>query len=717
MLTNNLSFSLRNKLHVVLQAESSECGLACLTMIANYYGDQRSLTELRTKLKLGNGGVNLKQLMIQADDIGLSSRALKLDLHDLHNLSLPAIIHWDFKHFVVLSAVNGNKVTIIDPAMGKRKISKNEFSQHFTGIALELSPNSSFDKIKASETLSLMHFMRNVTGLKRHLLMLFGLSLVLQACLIATPFYMQSVIDLVVVDNDTALLNILAFGFAFLLLFEILAQYLREKMSLHFSSRLNLSLSSSVFEHLLKLPTDYFNQRHMGDVVSRFSSLQNIRELITSGIVSVFIDGLMALITLIVMAIYSIKLTLIVTAVVLIYGLIRWVCFAPMQCFSKEAIQLYANENAYFMQAVRAIKTIKLGAKEAQSSQKWSRQLTLALNKDIQIAFWTINLNSVNKFIFGVENLLVVFIAALLVLDNAMTVGMLFAFMSYKSRFVGACDGLINMFIEFKMLDVHLLRLADIIKTRPEFTSDAKKQGAYDNIIPLHKNTFALAVKDLNFSYAKDESNILSDISFELEQGQSLAIVGKSGCGKSTLMQCLLGLIDADSGEIIYAGRPLKVYNRQTHGIAAVLQEDQLLNGSIIENISDFDDKANIEQVVKMAEIACLHQDIMQMTMQYESLIGDMGDKLSGGQRQRLILARALYKQPKILMLDEATSHLDNETEVRINKHLKLLKISKIIIAHRAESIRQADKIIEIKQGKAVDVTDAYFNQSHSKQL
>jgi ATP-binding cassette subfamily B protein RaxB len=712
----SLNFSWRRRVKLVLQAESSECGLACLTMIANFHGDERSLDEIRKQLKLSNDGVNLKQLMKQALEIGLTSRALKLDMDELNKLSLPSIIHWDFNHFVVLTKVTKTQVTIIDPAMGKRVIAYEELSKHFTGIALELSPSPAFEKIKASEKLSLSHFIRNVTGLKRHLLLLLGLSILLQATLIAGPFYMQSVIDLVVVDNDKALLKVLALGFGLLLIFEIITQYMREKIGLHFASRLNLTLSSGVFEHLLKLPTTYFNQRHMGDIVSRFASLQSVRELITSGIVTAFIDGLMAIVTLIVMALYSIKLTLIVIAVVLAYALIRWVCFTPMQRLSKESIQLYANENAYFMQTVRAIKTVKLSAKEAHSSAKWSNRLTLALNKDIRIAVWTINLNSVNKALFGIENLVVVFIAALLVLDTALTVGMLFAFMSYKSRFVGACDGLINMFIQFKMLDVHLSRLSDIVKTAPEFSSEEKVAENYSNIVPIHTNEPLLKVDNLCFAYSSEAANLLDEVSFSIEPGQSVALVGKSGCGKSTLMQCLLGLIQPNSGQISYSGRSLKAHNRHTHGIAAVLQEDQLLNGSILQNISDFDEKVNIEQVVKMAQIACLHDDIMQMTMQYESLIGDMGDSLSGGQRQRLLLARALYKQPKILMLDEATSHLDGPTEVRINEHLQQLQISKVIIAHRQESIRLADKVIEIKQGKAIEVTGTYFTQQQVQQ-
>lgn len=714
MWPNSLKFKWKPSLELVIQSENSECGLACLTMIANYHGNHSTLAQLRSVLSNTENGVNLKQLMEQASSVGLIGRAIKVELEQLPNLTLPCILHWDFNHFVVLKKVGPKNITIADPAFGLRVIAYKEVSDHFTGVALELTKSNDFTKKKPTQKLKLFDFMRHIVGLKRHLALLSVLSVMLQAAFIAGPFYMQSVIDLVIIDHDMALLKVLAFGFAMLLFFELVTQFIREKVALHFSSRLNLSMSQSVFDHLIRLPTSYFQKRHMGDIVSRFSGIHQVRELITSGIVTAFIDGLMAIVTLIVMAIYSIKLTLVVLAVITLYAVIRWLSFAPIQRLNRESIQAYANENAYFMQSVRAIKTIKLSAKESATHEKWSNHLTNALNKDIRIAFWGINLNTTNNALFGIENLVVVFIAATLVMSNDLSVGMLFAFISYKSKFITASNGLINKFIEFKMLNVHLSRLADILHTEPESLSGDSSDintRILANVSELNRSQHLLDVSDLSFSYTQSDKYIFKNISFSLKAGENIAIVGQSGCGKSTLLLCLLGLLSSTSGTITYSGQRLSAKNRKSQQIAAVLQEDQLLNGSIIENISNFDSHVDLSQVAKAAQLACLHDDIMEMTMQYQSLIGDMGDTLSGGQRQRLILARALYKQPKILMLDEATSHLDLATEIRINQHLKALNISKITIAHRIESIRHADKILALQDGSLSDVTSSYIKE------
>jgi len=713
---STLNFFSRVSVSLVLQAESSECGLACLTMLANYHGNHIELADLRTSFDCSADGSNLKTIIEQAGSLGLTSRAVKLDLEDLKDLNLPAIIHWDFNHFVVLTKVKPKHIVIADPACGIRQLSLADTSDHFTGVALELYPNNAFEQIKAEKPLKLSHFMKNTAGIKSTLAMLLGLSLVLQVFVIASPFYMQTVIDLVVVKHDRDLLNILALGFALLLIMSIATQFIREKITLHFSSRLNLVISQNVFQHLIHLPISYFQKRHMGDIVSRFSSVQQIREIITSGIVTALIDGLMAIVTLIVMLMYSVKLTLIVLAVVALYSLIRWLTYSPLHRLSRESIQSYALENAFFMQSVRAIKTIKLSGKESDSNNRWGSHLINAMNKDITIANWSINLSSVNKALFGIENLVVIFFAALLVLNNAITVGMLFAFMSYKGKFVGAADSLIDKIIEFKMLDIHLARLADILKTTPEQPSNLQslQKNKIATLSDLTNTLPSAQIKDLCFAYSSAQAPIFSNINFDIKTGSSVAIIGKSGSGKSTLLMCLLGLLQPTQGSIRYRGLVMNANSRKQHKIGAVLQEDQLLNGSILQNISDFDVQVDLAQVVLAAQMASLHEDIMRMTMQYQSLIGDMGDSLSGGQRQRLILARALYKKPDILMLDEASSHLDVATEMQINQHLKRLSITKIIIAHRRESIRQADKIMELSGGALIDVTDTFFNQQIS---
>ncbi|MFC4700494.1 peptidase domain-containing ABC transporter [Glaciecola siphonariae] len=714
-LFEKLSLRTFKRLRLVMQNEANECGMACLTMIANYHGNGISLSKLRLDLNNDGQGVNLKTIIEQAARIGMSSRALKVPLEELNQLQTPAILHWNFSHFVVLKKMTSKGAYIADPALGMRFINMQELSQSFTGVALELMPNQDFTQVKADVGLRLRDFAKNAVGIKRQLLLLLGLSLMLQLFAIVSPFYMQTVVDEVLIKADEALLTALAIGFALVLCIDTATQFLRERLMLVFSMRFSLFLSSSVFSHLLSLPIPYFIRRHMGDIVSRFDSVQHIRELITSGIITAIIDGLMALITLAVMLAYSVKLTLVVIALVLAYSLLRWIFFYPVRRLNNETLHAEAEQQSYFMQSVRAIRTLKLSNSTVSSHAKWLDKLSIAMNKRIAQAKWNIRFTTINKVLFGIENLVVVYLAALLVLEQSMSVGMLFAFVSYKTRFVDAMSSLIGKWIEFKMLSVHLNRVADILLSAPEqsnvlagrqnmqITHTAKQVSAHfeqaHSAPELPQNVGSRAhvsVNNLAFSYGDDMPAIFENVSFELAHGQSLAIVGQSGCGKSTLLNCLLGLLKPLNGEIIIDGQILTPDNRSAHHIGAVLQDDQLLTGSVLENISQFDEQLDLERAVRCAHIACIHEDIMGMTMQYQSTIGDMGDSLSGGQKQRLLIARALYQQPKILLLDEASSHLDGETEKRLNEHLKHLDITKIMIAHRQETIASAQHIIKL---------------------
>jgi ATP-binding cassette subfamily B protein RaxB len=707
-----------------MQNEANECGMACLCMIANYHGNGVNLSDLRLSLNDDGQGLSLKGIIEQASLINLSSRALQLALTELSQLTCPAILHWNFSHFVVLTKVNKNGIYIADPARGKRFVPIDEVNTSFTGVALELTPNQDFRKVNAKTGLRIRDFARGASGIKRQLSLLVGLSLLLQLFAVISPFYMQTVIDEVLVKADENLLVALAFGFALVLLIDTITDFVRQRLMLVFSMRFSLFLSSSVFSHLMSLPIPYFMRRHMGDIVSRFDSVQHIRELITSGIVAAFIDGLMALITLAVMLAYSVHLTLVVIAIVVLYSLMRWVFFYPVRRLNQEALYADAEEQTYFMQSLRAIRTLKLNNATGNAHANWMDKLVTAMNTRIRLASWGIRFSIINKLLFGIENLVVVYLAALLVLQQNLTVGMLFAFVSYKSRFVNSMTSLIQKWIEFKMLGVHLERVSDIVMTEPELKAPLQAQQS-SNIqrkanakLPLATPTSDrthIKVSELSFRYAQNKAPVFEKVSFELAKGESLAIIGESGCGKSTLLNCLLGLLSGDSGEIIINGQLLSPENRNTHGLSAVLQDDQLLSGSILDNISQFDENLDLERVIACSHIACIHEDIMAMTMQYQSSIGDMGSALSGGQKQRILIARALYKQPKILLLDEASSHLDLATEKRLNQHLQQLNITKIMIAHRPQTIASAHHIIELSKHGVADAS-AKFKDRHLQQ-
>lgn len=713
-----LRFSKIKHMKIIMQAEGSECGMACIAMIANFHGKKISIDKLRQLSPPSSQGASLSQLLKQAELLDLSCRALKVQLSELKELRTPCILHWNFKHFVVLINVNSKQCELADPALGMRKIKIKELSDSFTGVALEILPSPKFERRKDDNKLNLSDFLVGIIGLKRHLSILFGLSFLIQIFAIAAPFYMQTVIDEVIVKADTSLLTLLALAFTLLLCIDTITTLLRERVMLYFSNQFGMHMATRVFKHLLSLPSDYFQRRQLGDIVSRFGSLQNIRETVSSGLISGLIDGLMAMLMLIVLFIYSSHLAMLVCLIVFLYGMLRYVFFRETKRQSAEVIQHQAQESTHFMQSVRAIKTIKLNNSATKRMGDWLNLLSSSMNKQIRLSRWQINFSVINKAMFGLENIFIVYLAAQLVTQNLFSIGMLYAFMSYKGKFINATDSLISKWLEFKLLRVHLDRLADIVFTEGEFTKDINTEvnNRVESLSPRVDSCYHLSTRSLGFRYHHSEATIFSDLDLNIPRGKTVVITGQSGCGKSSLLLCLMGLNAAYEGKIYINGNQLGPHNRHQQDFAAVLQDDQLLSGSVLDNITDFCATTNLSLVIDVANACCLHQDIMQMTMQYNTLIGDMGSTLSGGQKQRLLLARALYKKPKLLFLDEATSHLDAIMEMNINNNIAKLNMTKIVIAHRQETIASADIVLALNQGVLSDISQTITRNSLQQQ-
>ncbi|MBU2864176.1 peptidase domain-containing ABC transporter [Reinekea forsetii] len=680
-------------LKLILQTEISECGLACVGMIAGHYGYVSDLSNLRNQFKISSQGTNLKQLMDISAKLELAGRALQLDLADLSKLQLPCILHWDMNHFVVLKAVGKNKVTVLDPAIGEVTYSHTEFSAHFTGIALELTPTAKFERKEVRQKLTLSHFWQRIFGLKRNIITIVALSFLLQLFAVVAPFYMQTVVDDVLLRNDGSLLLVLALGFGLLMLLQTATDTLRSFVILHLSTKLNYQMAANLFRHLIRLPLDYFEKRHIGDVVSRFGSLQSVKDLLTTGLVSSIVDGVMAVITLTAMFIYSVKVALVVLVIAGLYTLLRFALYRPFRRLSEESIIAHAKEDSNFMESVRAIQTVKLFQRENDRQNLWQNKYTEALNTDVSVAKWGIAYETLNSLLFGIENIVVIYLLATSVMGNLMSLGMLYAFMSYKNQFVARMDGLIDMLIEFKMIGLHLDRLADITFTEAE---DVDRHTA--NLQHLSDVKGSIEVKNLTFRYSETDDSIFENISFRIPAGQSAAIVGPSGCGKTTLLKVMMGLLKPNSGQVLVDGVDITKRDDYRTQIAAVMQDDQLLSGSVADNIACFDPKLDFEKIALCAQKAAVHEDILKFGMRYNTLVGDMGTSLSGGQKQRVILARALYREPKLLFLDEATSHLDVERESVVNSNIKKMDVTRIIVAHRPETIKSADVAINMGQ-------------------
>lgn len=693
---------------MIYQSEAAECGLACIAMVANYHGHQLDLTTLRNRYSVSLKGANLQRLMQLANQLGLTPRALKLDLDDLKNLRTPCILHWEMNHFVVLKKVHRKGITILDPAMGERLVSLADVDKAFTGVALELTPSTEFKKINERVRLGLTAFWSKVQGLVPSLTKLFILSLLLQVFVLAAPYYTQLVVDEVLISQDKPLLVVLALGFGLLMLLQVLTQTLRGWVVLHLGSVMSVQMAANLMRHLVHLPLSFFEKRHMGDVVSRFGSLNAVRELLTNSLVEGVIDGIMAITVLIMMYLYSPQLSLVVGIAVLLYALLRWALYRPLHQLTEASIVAAAKEQSNFMETVRGMQSIKLFGLQTQRLNIWQNRFADAVNQNYRLGKWQISYGTINQLLFGIENILVVYWAALTVMTGDMSVGMLFAFMAYKNQFTNRTAALIDKVVEIKMTRLHLDRLADIALTEKEDEGSASDNRALSG---------QLSLTAIRFRYASNDPLLFNDLCLSVKAGENIAIIGPSGCGKTSLLKIMLGLLPAESGKVEVDGIDirhlgLRHYRSQ---IAAVMQDDQLMSGTLAENISFFDPACQLEQVYAAAQLAGIHQDILAMPMGYNSLVGDMGSSLSGGQKQRILLARALYRQPKILFLDEATSHLDVQLEQYVNQAVQQLEMTRIIIAHRPQTIAAAERILLLEHGQLTDITQAYRAQLGQK--
>lgn len=682
-----LRFSSKRRLPIILQTEMAECGIACMAMVASYHGHEIDLNTLRRQYPISLRGTTLHGLMHTADKMDFACRPLRLELDQLDQLRTPTILHWDMNHFVVLKSVSKKFIIIHDPAQGERKITMEEASKHFTGVALELTPTSKFQAKDEVRKIPLWMFWHKIIGLKSAMVQVFLLSIALQVFSLLSPLYMQLVVDEVLRSFDMHFLKVLALGFTLLMLIELGTSALRSVLLMSFSSMLNIQMATNLFRHLIRLPLPYFEKRHIGDIVSRFGSLSQIEKLLTTGIVQAIVDGIMALTTMIMLFVYAPFLAFLVLIALALYTVIRLLWYRPLRNITEESIVVGAKESSNFMETIRAAQSIKIFGKESQRQILWQNRYADKINTGIRLGKMKIIFTSMNSLLFGIENIAVIYFAAKLVMSGSMTVGMLYAFLSYKSQFTSKALALIENFIELKMLGLHLERLGDIALEKQEI----QEGGLQD---PPHLKG-AIRLENVSFRYSDEEPYIVKNINLSINPGESVALVGPSGCGKTTLMKIMMGLFTAEEGKVYIDDIPLDKLGMQNfrEQVAAVMQNDQLLSGSISENISFFDPQMDHARVEQCATFAVIAHDIARMPMTYNTLIGDMGTTLSGGQKQRVVLARALYKQPRILFLDEATSHLDVALEQAVNAAVKQLNVTRVIIAHRPETIRSADRI------------------------
>ncbi len=709
MSSSVLHFGFRRPMRLVLQSEAAECGLACLAMIASFHGRITDLPALRQLFSISLKGATLAHLLQLAQKLGLEGRPLRVELEDLPRMETPCILHWDTVHFVVLKEVRRRRLVVCDPAVGERRLSLAEAGRHFTGVALELRPSADFEIKDETRRINLRGLLGRVVGIRRALVPLILFSFTLEFLVIAAPLFLQWVVDTVLIGQDRGLLLTLCLVFAGLSLLQAGVGAIRSWAVLYFGTNLHFQWLSNLFGHLVRLPLPFFEKRFLGDLISRFDSVNAIQHTLSSRLVEAMVDGVMAILMLAVMCVYSLKLGLIAVLSVALYFALRVATFSQTRRATSEFVVHFAKQQGFLIETLRGIEALKRFNAEGQRRAKWSNLLARSTNAKLAADKLDIFVRAANISIFGLESVLIVWIGALAVMNRTLSIGMLFAFMAYKEQFNARMSKLVDHYFDLRMLSLQAERLSDIVLEPAE---SRVTQPLLDLAVSAPPS---LEIRGLSYRYSDTDPWLLENINLRVEPGECVAITGRSGAGKSTLVKLISALLQPQQGEVLLGGQP--VARIQATGlwqrISFVMQEDTMFSGTICENIHFFDDVPDLERVRECASLACIHDDIAAMPMGYETLVGDMGAAVSGGQKQRLLLARALYRQPSILVLDEATSHLDLRTEQRIAQTLRTLQLTRIMIAHRPQTIAIADRVLNLDAGRLVPIHETAASCKH----
>ncbi|HHV4389565.1 TPA: peptidase domain-containing ABC transporter [Klebsiella pneumoniae] len=688
---NQLDMRWRRRVPVIHQTETSECGLACLAMICGHFGKNIDLISLRRKFNLSARGANLAGINSIAEQLGMVTRALSLELDELGALKTPCILHWDFSHFVVLVSVKRNRYVLHDPARGRRNVGLEEMTRYFTGVALEVWPGSEFSEETTQNRIQLRSLINSIYGIKSTLAKIFCLSVVIEAINLVMPVGTQLVMDHAIPAGDRGLLTLISAGLMFFILLRAATGMLRAWSSLVMGTLINVQWQSGLFNHLLRLPLAYFERRKLGDIQSRFGSLDTLRATFTTSVVGAIMDSIMVVGVFVMMLLYGGYLTWIVLGFTTVYVLIRLVTYGYYRQISEETLVRGARASSYFMETLYGIATVKIQGMAERRGTHWLNLKIDAINSGIKLTKMDLFFGGINTFVAACDQVAILWLGTSLVIDNQMTIGMFVAFGSFRGQFSDRVASLTNFLLQLRMMSLHNERIADIALHEKE-----EKKPELDIVADM--TPVSLETTDLSYRYDSQSAPVFSGLYLSVTPGESVAITGTSGAGKTTLMKVLCGLFEPDSGKVLVNGTDIRQLgiNNYHRMIACVMQDDRLFSGSIRENICGFSEEMDETWMIECARASYIHDVIMKMPMGYETLIGELGEGLSGGQKQRIFIARALYRRPGILFMDEATSSLDTESERFVNVAIRNMNITRVIIAHRETTLRTVDRTISI---------------------
>lgn len=678
---------------VILQAARAECALACLAMVATAHGRRETLREYRLKFQLSQRGMTLHRLQACAAELGFDCRAVRLELEELPQLRTPAILHWEFDHFVVLTGMRRGRATVVDPATGRRSVSLDDLSRRFTGVALELAPTPAFTPKKKSETIPLSLFFSAFSGLARPLAVIFSMTLGLQTFALLMPLSTQFVVDQGIRQGDMNVVWILALGFGLVALISTLTGYFRSLLALYVGNTSAHRMVTSLAHHMIRLSDSWFSARHTGDVLSRFASTAPIRKFLMTNAFAMILDSLLAVGALAIVVAYSWDMALAILAFIVLFAGLNVGTYARLRNLTEESIAASARENSSFIENVERHRSIKLLGAEAVRENAWGERYVHSVNAGARLARFGIHVELAGGVMGVVENMVLLLLGAYKVIVGEFTLGMWFAFSAYGAMLSSRLQAFIGSLVDMRMLRLHQERVADIGLEPKEI--EHEREGIRARL------EGSISVESLSFAYKGEERTVLDKLNLVVEPRDFVALVGESGRGKSTLIKVICKLLPPTEGRVLVDGVDLGRLDtlRYRRQLGVVMQDDDLFSGSLVENIVVETEAPDMERVERAASLACIHEDIKRMPMQYMTLVGPMGSTLSGGQRQRVMIARAIYRRPRMFLLDEGTAHLNDALQHRILSNLRELGVTVIAATHDPRVIEQADRVINLGSG------------------
>ena len=687
----------RGKVPFVQQLEWTDCGAACVAMVLKFFGRDVTLDEVREVVGGGaREGADAQSLRKAAEWYGLRARGISIDLEHLKFLPAGTILHWEFNHFVVFERLTRRGAEIVDPGRGRRIIPVKQLGTSFTGIALVFEPTDTFTAKRAGSG-RWAWYLQQLAGQRHLLTRVVVMSLLLRVFALAVPLLTAVLVDRVIPRADESLLLVVMIGLAGMLGFQIVTSLVRTHLLLQLRTNLDTRLALGFVDYLARLPFDFFQRRSAGDLMMRVNNNATIREVLTANTLSGLIDGLFVLLYIALILGVDPLLGLVTLGLGALQLVVLIVARRRYRELLVRALDAQARSQSYLVEVFAGMSTLKAAAAEGRAVERWSNLYVDELNVSLDRGRTTARVDAVMGALTSGSPLVILMLGALRVIDGELSLGTMLAINAVAIGLLAPLASLVNAGLQLQLLGGYMDRVEDVLNTKPE------QSGQDAARVP--KLTGRVTLQGVSFRYGERAPLVVRDVSIDIKPGSKIAVVGKSGCGKSTVASLIAGLYRPVEGKILFDGNDLARLDLPSlrRQIGIVFQQPYLFGGSIRSNIALTDPGLPLDRVIAAARAAAVHDDIDGMAMGYDTLIADGGSSLSGGQRQRIAIARALVHRPALLILDEATSSLDAETERAVMTELAQLRCTQIVLAHRLSTIVDADLILVMDRGEVVE--------------